>query len=348
MPELDHWQITNLKKNRIFRYIQHNPGLTQLFHEKSELLMMATNRIKIDLTSTNSNVIGLALCVVSEVCTIELARELQGEILKCIENKSNYIKKKAILTAIKLIKKCPEFISEYLPKVIESLETKNHGVLLSCMAFFENVIVADQGYLNKIVSLAPKFTKIYRYIHSESNSDYSINGAQDPFLQVAILSLMKTLKKTTNSSEISSALLDIVISVNDGMSGSLGALKNGPKAILYECFQCSVLLESSPKLKKIIEDMLTKFVSTKDANSKYLSLINLSLMAKNDINMAKNYKGVIIECLGENDILIQSMALDLLYMIACPDNVTNIIKDLLNVLLSAVDEEFISELALKV
>ena len=40
-------------------------GLTQLFHEKSELLMMATNRIKVDLASTNTNVIGLALCVVS-------------------------------------------------------------------------------------------------------------------------------------------------------------------------------------------------------------------------------------------------------------------------------------------
>jgi hypothetical protein len=36
------------------------------------------------------------------------------------------------------------------------------------------------------------------------------------------------------------------------------------------------------------------------------------------------------------------MALDLLYVIAAPDNTSNIIKDLLNVLLTANDEEFIT------
>ena len=94
--------------------------------------------------------------------------------------------------------------------------------------------------------------------------------------------------------------------------------------------------------------MLTKFISTKDANSKYLSLVNLGLMSKYDINIVKNYKGVIIECLSENDLLIQTMALDLLYLIASPDNAGSITKELLNILLSATDEEFISELALKV
>jgi len=42
------------------------------------------------------------------------------------------------------------------------------------------------------------------------------------------------------------------------------------------------------------------------------------------------------------------MALDLLYVIAGPDNTSSIIKDLLNVLLTANDEEFITELALKI
>ena len=57
-------------------------GLTQLFHEKSELLMMATNRIRVDLAHSNNNLVGLALCVLSEVCTVELATELHKEVLK--------------------------------------------------------------------------------------------------------------------------------------------------------------------------------------------------------------------------------------------------------------------------
>jgi AP-1 complex subunit gamma-1 len=42
------------------------------------------------------------------------------------------------------------------------------------------------------------------------------------------------------------------------------------------------------------------------------------------------------------------MALDLLYTIAAVDNSSSIVKELLNVLLSATDEEFISELAEKI
>lgn len=57
-------------------------GLTQLFHEKSELLMMATNRIKIDLGGTNINITALTLCVLSEICTTELSHELYKEVLK--------------------------------------------------------------------------------------------------------------------------------------------------------------------------------------------------------------------------------------------------------------------------
>lgn len=71
-------------------------------------------------------------------------------------------------------------------------------------------------------------------------------------------------------------------------------------------------------------------------------------MAKHDLNVAKRYKSTIIECLDEDDLLIRVMALDLLYLIASPENVTSIIKELLNVLLSANDEEFVSELSLKI
>lgn len=104
----------------------------------------------------------------------------------------------------------------------------------------------------------------------------------------------------------------------------------------------------NPTLSTYTENVLTKFVSVKDSNSKYLSLFNLGLMAKHDLNVARRYKGTIVECLEENDLLIRVMALDLLYLIASPENVSSIIKELLNVLLSATDEEFIAELSLRV
>jgi AP-3 complex subunit delta-1 len=90
----------------------------------------------------------------------------------------------------------------------------------------------------------------------------------------------------------------------------------------------------------MISNIVSKFVSVKDPNSKYLTLYTLNLLAKYDINSVQNHRKIIYECLSENDILIRVMALDLLYLIANLDNVVHIIKDLLNTLLKATDEEF--------
>ena len=77
-----------------------------------------------------------------------------------------------------------------------------------------------------------------------------------------------------------------------------------------------MILEPTNQLKDMVANVLNKFISVKDANSKYLSLLNLSLMAKYDLNVVKVNKNTIFECLDENDNLIRNMALDLLYLIA--------------------------------
>jgi len=45
---------------------------------------MATNRIRIDLNGSNNNIVSLTLCVLSEICTAELARDLHQDVLKVI------------------------------------------------------------------------------------------------------------------------------------------------------------------------------------------------------------------------------------------------------------------------
>jgi hypothetical protein len=68
--------------------------------------------------------------------------------------------------------------------------------------------------------------------------------------------------------------------------------------VLFECFQCFMLLEASPQARELVSNVLAKFISVKDANSKYLSLFNLNLMSKYDLEIVKNHKNTIIECLN--------------------------------------------------
>ncbi len=43
----------------------------------------------------------------------------------------------------------------------------------------------------------------------------------------------------------------------------------------------------------MVSNVLAKFISTKDANTKYLSLFNLSLMSKYDLSVVKNHRNTI-------------------------------------------------------
>lgn len=102
------------------------------------------------------------------------SRCLKGNFyfIQCISNTSAYIRKKAILTSIKLVKRVPEYIPEFLPKIATCLEEKSHGVLLSCLAFLENVMQIDESYSQQLVELVPKIARAYRMIAQDHNAEY--------------------------------------------------------------------------------------------------------------------------------------------------------------------------------
>lgn len=64
----------------------------------------------------NNYIAGLTLCILSEICTEAMAEDLSSEVLKLTGSSSVYIKKKAFLTAGKIIKKAPQHIPDFLSK----------------------------------------------------------------------------------------------------------------------------------------------------------------------------------------------------------------------------------------
>ena len=86
-----------------------------------------------------------------------------------------------------------------MPAIIDSLDDKNHGVLLGAFAFLENALVIDESQVEGIINLMPKISQIYRSVVADYNSDYEISGVQDPFLQVTILRFLRSVKRLTNN-----------------------------------------------------------------------------------------------------------------------------------------------------
>ena len=82
-------------------------GLMIILDERQEVTMLVTNSIKNDLGHKNYFIVGLALCSLGNICTAEMARDVAPEVAALLSNKSSYVRKKAALCAIRVIKKVP-------------------------------------------------------------------------------------------------------------------------------------------------------------------------------------------------------------------------------------------------
>lgn len=116
------------------------------------------------------------------------------------------------------------------------------------MAFLENAIQADESFANNLIELVPKIARAYRLIAQEHNAEYEIGGVQDPFLQVAILKFLRTLRKYSNNFD--KQLAEILVICHDSVCSRVSNnLKNGANAVLFECFQCFMQLDPTPQLR---------------------------------------------------------------------------------------------------
>lgn len=142
------------------------------------------------------------------------------------------------------------------------------------------------------------------------------------------------------SEEVSNVLASVATNTNSS--------KNTGNAVLYECVQTIMEIESSSHLKTLGINILGKFLSQKDYNSKYCALFMLKQVVNHDMNAVQKHRQTILDCMKESDISVKQLALDLILIISNEQNVKGIVKELLNYLLAVTDEGFLKELTNKV
>lgn len=62
---------------------------------------------------------------------------------------TSFVKKKAALAAIKIVKKLPDTAEDFVDKVEILMEDRHHGVLLSTLSLVEVLIKQNAEYKNK-------------------------------------------------------------------------------------------------------------------------------------------------------------------------------------------------------
>ena len=318
-------------------------GICMLLDENSEVLLLTSNIIKKDLSNNNQFIVAAALTAIDEISTPDMCRDTCPEVLKCLQSSNPYIKKKASLALIKIIRSSPELLETVAGSLKLVFEDKNHGVLLCGLALAQQVFKSEPKYIKKYQKYVPSLLRYLKNMISNSYTpEYDINGVCDPFLQVRILETLAIFAK--RYSDENDELTNLLSSIPSNTDTSR---KNTGFCVLYELVRTIFSFESSHGLKNIGSTILGQFLSNKDNNYKYLALNTLSDIAKIDISSVQKHKNVILEFLNDPDVAIKRRSLDLVFLIVNSSNIKQIVTESLNFLSNASNEEFINELSTK-
>lgn len=105
-------------------------GVMLLLDENTNVLMLVTNGLKNDMNHSNMYVVGLALATFGNIASEEMSRDLSNEIERLMGSSNTYIRRKAAICAMRIVKKVPDLLENFTSKARSLLNDKNHGVLL--------------------------------------------------------------------------------------------------------------------------------------------------------------------------------------------------------------------------
>jgi AP-1 complex subunit gamma-1 len=174
------------------------------------------------LNHPNQYIVGLALCTLGNIASIEMARDLFPEVETILSSANPYIRRKAALCAMRICRKVPDLQEHFLEKAKQLLQDRNHGVLLCGLNLVISVCEADEaeddenGIKDMFRPMVPSLVKILKGLSASGYApEHDVQGITDPFLQVKILNLLRVLARGDVS--VSEQINDILAQVREAL-----------------------------------------------------------------------------------------------------------------------------------
>lgn len=353
-----------------------------LLSDSPDILRLIINVCKSDLQSKSEPVSALALHALANIGGPEFSENLFPDVSRIFvaETGSSYLRKKAALCLLRMHRRDPELLvpSEWISKISNTLESsKDVGLLTSTVSLLIGLLESSNVHpvSTWIDCLRPVVLALSNLVSSECPVHYLYYSVAAPWLQVKLLRVIQYFPIETIDDGLVVRINDIltrVIVVSTTTSTPPGSQVSSPKhtdrlnksnaenSILFEAI--NVMVHFGIKIEKEVRrsaaNLLGKFISSPEANTRYLGLEAMARLAGNVINedvilaasehkLFDKYKVLIATQLHETDVSIRRQALNLLYVICDKGNWQSIVDELLQVL-SDRDVQMEEELVLKI
>ncbi|PVH15947.1 uncharacterized protein CXQ87_003807 [Candidozyma duobushaemuli] len=298
----------------------------QSFKNEKDLLILATNQFKKDLSSHNHIEIGLALSGIATIVTPNLAQDIVDDVLVKLTHSKPYIRKKAVLALFKIFLQYPESLRSSLPRVIEKLDDEDNAVVSATITVICEISKKNP---NIFIAYLPKFFSI-------------LGETQNNWLIIRILKLFQSLSKV--EPRMKKRILPSIITL---MS------KTDATSLVYESISCIVnggmLSPDSSKDKEIAKECITHLVSffvKGDANLRFVGLIALISILKiypDFMHKVNGVSGYVMSSLEVKDTIVMKKALEVCQFLVTEDNILELIRVLLLQLVPDESSVHISE-----
>ncbi|XP_054433814.1 AP-1 complex subunit gamma-like 2 isoform X1 [Pteronotus mesoamericanus] len=298
-------------------------GAMLLLDERQDAHLLITNSIKNDLSQGVQAVQGLALCTLSTMGSAEMCRDLATEVEKLLLEPSPYVRKKAVLTAVHMIRKVPELSDIFLPVCAKLLHERHHGVLLGTITLITELCERSPAALKHFRKVVPQLVRIFRTLVTTGHTtEHSVSGVSDPFLQVQILRLLRILGR--NHEESSESMNDLLAQVATNTDTS----RNSGSAVLFETVLTIMDIRSAAGLRVLAVNILGRFLLNSDKNIRYVALTSLLRLVQSDHSAVQRHRPTVVECLREPDASLSRRALELSLALVNSSNVRAMIQEL--------------------
>ena len=258
-------------------------GTMLLLDENQEVLTLVTNSLQksdylmsfanySDLRHSNQNVVGLALCTLGNISSPEMARDLFSEVEKLLGASNSYIRRKAALCAMRIIRKVPDLQSTFLDRIKPLLSDRNHAVLISGITVLTDICENDLDVVPEVRTYVPILVRTLKTLANAGyEPEHDVSGISDPFLQVKILRFFRVLG--IGDSAASEQINDILAQVATNTENS----KNVGNSILYEAVLTILDIEADTPLRVMGINILGKFLANRDNNIRFSTGFELRL-----------------------------------------------------------------------
>uniref|UniRef100_A0A671QUV1 AP-1 complex subunit gamma-1-like n=1 Tax=Sinocyclocheilus anshuiensis TaxID=1608454 RepID=A0A671QUV1_9TELE len=298
-------------------------GAMMLLDEKQDASLLITNSIKNDLSHSSQYVQSLALCTLACMGSAEMCRDLAPEIERLLRASNCYIKKKATLCAVHIIRKVPELAELFTPSARSLLSEKNHGVLHGAVVLITELCEHNPDTLDQFRKLYRLLLLFFSYHFISYSPEHNVAGISDPFLQVRILRLLRILGH--NNDTASDAMNDLLAQVATNTDSS----KTAGSAVLYETVLTIMDINSESGLRVLAVNILGRFLLNNDRNIRYISMTSLQKIVQTDHNAVQRHRGTIVDCLKDQDTSVKRRALELSLALVSAVNIRSMMKELL-------------------